>query len=141
MSGAGSENRDQNREQVPPRYAVSPVNGARIPLGAHPANTGGKRGRSGRRRDEMIEMLSRTMERDGIPLLRKIVRGKLAGVSIADRQRAVEMIARYVLDKRTQDVIAAAEVRARWSSTLDEVRALLPPELAQALVDRIRPHW
>ena len=30
------------------KTAVSPLNGARIPLGAHPGNTGGKPGRSGR---------------------------------------------------------------------------------------------
>ncbi len=29
--------------------ARSPINGAEIPLGAHPANTGGKKGRSGRK--------------------------------------------------------------------------------------------
>lgn len=31
------------------RTAVSPRNGARIPVGAHPGNTGGKKGRSGRK--------------------------------------------------------------------------------------------
>lgn len=31
------------------KTAVSPLSGGRIPLGAHPANTGGKKGRSGRR--------------------------------------------------------------------------------------------
>ncbi len=31
------------------RTAVSPLNGATIPLGAHVANTGGKKGRSGRK--------------------------------------------------------------------------------------------
>lgn len=34
------------------QFAVSPINGSRIPLGAHPGNTGGKPGRSGRKPDE-----------------------------------------------------------------------------------------
>ena len=31
------------------KTAASPLNGSRIPLGAHPGNTGGKKGRSGRK--------------------------------------------------------------------------------------------
>jgi hypothetical protein len=33
------------------KTAISPRNGATIPLGAHPGNTGGKKGRSGRKPD------------------------------------------------------------------------------------------
>ena len=36
------------RSKTAGKTAVSPINGAEIPLGAHPGNTGGKPGRSGR---------------------------------------------------------------------------------------------
>jgi hypothetical protein len=35
-------------EKTAVKTAVSPLSGGRIPLGAHPGNTGGKKGRSGR---------------------------------------------------------------------------------------------
>lgn len=38
------------------KYATSPVNGAQIPLGNHPGNTGGKPGRSGRKPDAFREL-------------------------------------------------------------------------------------
>lgn len=49
------------------RTARSPVNGAEIPLGAHPANTGGKAGRSGRPTNEIRELMRGALgERTGI---------------------------------------------------------------------------
>lgn len=38
-----------NGQKTAAKTAVSPLSGGRIPLGAHPGNTGGKKGRSGRR--------------------------------------------------------------------------------------------
>lgn len=38
-----------NPSKTAPKTATSPKNGAVIPLGAHPGNTGGKKGRSGRK--------------------------------------------------------------------------------------------
>jgi sarcosine oxidase gamma subunit len=35
----------------------SPINGNRLPVGAHPGNTGGKKGRSGRKPDEFKAMM------------------------------------------------------------------------------------
>jgi hypothetical protein len=40
-----------NDDKTAVKTAVSPLSGGRIPLGAHPGNTGGKKGRSGRRPD------------------------------------------------------------------------------------------
>ena len=37
-----------NEPKTAAKYAISPRSGARIPLGNHPGNTGGKKGRSGR---------------------------------------------------------------------------------------------
>ena len=42
------------------KTAISPRSGAEIPVGAHPGNTGGKKGRSGRRPDT-IKQLARTI--------------------------------------------------------------------------------
>ena len=44
------------KEKTATKTARSPVNGAEIPLGAHPGNTGGKKGRSGRTPDEFKRM-------------------------------------------------------------------------------------
>ena len=131
------ENRAGNREQ---RYATSPLNGAKIPLGAHAKNTGGKKGRSGRRPDELREMLRAIVERKGIPLLRRIVAGKLDNATLPDQLRALELALRYGLDASAEGAMGADEIRQRWIATLDEVRAL-PVELQQPLVDRMRQHW
>lgn len=44
------------------KTAISPRNGAEIPLGAHVANTGGKAGRSGRPPNEFREQLRTILE-------------------------------------------------------------------------------
>lgn len=42
-------------EKTAAKTAASPLNGSRIPLGAHDGNTGGKKGRSGRKPDWLRE--------------------------------------------------------------------------------------
>jgi hypothetical protein len=54
---------------------VSPVNGAVCPTGAHPRNTGGKPGRSGRPPSEVREALRKAFD-ERIPLLASIVDGE-----------------------------------------------------------------
>ena len=132
------ENRAGNREQ---RYATSPLNGAKIPLGAHAKNTGGKKGRSGRRPDELREMLRAIVERKGIPLLRRIVAGKLNNATPPDQLRALELALRYGLDARTQQAMDVADVRDRLQRSLDEIRRLCPGEPGQAISDALRPLW
>ena len=46
-------------EKTATKTAKSPVNGAEVPLGAHPRNTGGKKGRSGRKPIAFVEECSR----------------------------------------------------------------------------------
>lgn len=46
----------QKSTKTATKTAKSPRSGAEIPLGAHPGNTGGKKGRSGRKRDAFKEM-------------------------------------------------------------------------------------
>jgi len=54
----------------PPKTATktarpSPINGQRLPVGAHPGNTGGKKGRSGRKPDEFKAMMRALVSHDG----------------------------------------------------------------------------
>jgi hypothetical protein len=58
-----------------PGVAVSPLNGATIPLGAHPGNTGGKPGRSGRIKEKVKRQLLRAAARQGPRVLEQIARG------------------------------------------------------------------
>jgi hypothetical protein len=46
------------------KTAKSPRSGAEIPLGAHPGNTGGKKGRSGRKPDEFKALCRQLASRD-----------------------------------------------------------------------------
>lgn len=58
-----------------PGVAVSPLNGATIPLGAHPGNTGGKPGRSGRIKEKVKRQLLRAAARQGPKVLEAIAGG------------------------------------------------------------------
>ncbi len=130
-----ADNRDGNRDPREQHYAVSPVNGARIPLGAHPHNTGGKPGRSGRRQDWMHEACARAVRQEGVPLLRRILRGKVAGATVADRMRAVELLAKY------QSAVSILDVREALTATLDVLRTNLTPEVAEDIAAQMRPLW
>lgn len=57
--------------------AISPLNGARIPLGAHPGNTGGKPGRSGRIKEKVKRQLLRAAAKQGAGVLESIAGGEL----------------------------------------------------------------
>lgn len=48
------------------RTARSPINGAEIPLGNHPGNTGGKKGRSGKKKDAWKLELQRIVSSDQV---------------------------------------------------------------------------
>lgn len=59
------------------KVAVSPINGAVIPLGAHPGNTGGKKGRSGRPADTIREAMRELGAEKGVPFLSEVLDGKV----------------------------------------------------------------
>ena len=106
---------------------VSPLSGAVCPTGAHPGNTGGKPGRSGRPPNELRELF-RTVLDDGIDLVRDVIQGcativlnrvcehcgkestgpesiddLLASVPTVDnRLRAVDTAAKYGLGERSE---------------------------------------
>lgn len=54
----------KTRPKTAAKTARSPKNGAEIPLGAHPGNTGGKPGRSGRPPDEFKQMCQAMASRE-----------------------------------------------------------------------------
>lgn len=51
--------------------------GAQLPLGAHPLNTGGKKGRSGRRPRELREALREGLDRFGVNLAADTLAGRV----------------------------------------------------------------
>lgn len=105
------------------KTAVSPINGAVIPLGAHPGNTGGKKGRSGRPTKEAAALRARmraqlddVMEAIGDGLLTR-VQNQLQN-PLFDPQKYVEMLARYGVGTNDQtemtvnDAVFTPEERA-----------------------------
>jgi hypothetical protein len=55
----------------------SPRNGVSLPVGAHPGNTGGKAGRSGRKPDEFKEALAAVRDTAAMPFLVEILGGEV----------------------------------------------------------------
>ena len=108
------------------KVAVSPINGAEIPLGAHPGNTGGKKGRSGRPPSE-LRRLMREGAADRLPRLMMIADGNvpltetcpacghqgatevLPVADTGEMLRANDMLLKYGLGERSEfseDVVA-----------------------------------
>ena len=127
MKKSERQNHDpQQRRGKTGGVAVSPLNGAEIPLGAHPGNTGGKPGRSGRPPSE-LRRLMREGAADRLPRLMMIAdgnvpltetcpacghQGKTAVLPVADTGemlRANDMLLKYGLGERSEfseDVVA-----------------------------------
>lgn len=55
----------------------------------------------------------------------------------ADRIRAVDKLGKYGF----ADGVSRVEVRKALHATLDEIRAVLSPEVAEGLLASIKPHW
>src|SRR5689334_5686837 len=53
-----------------------PQGGAQLPLGAHPGNTGGKKGRSGRKPDAFVAAMEDALNEDGAPFIRDLMAGR-----------------------------------------------------------------
>jgi hypothetical protein len=121
-----------------PRLVVSPLNGAVMPAGAHRKNTGGKKGRSGRLPSDIRKALRKSFDRRRRSVLEAIADGRIEGTTPADRLRAMELMAKYGLSEPSG--MPVADVRDKVAATLDVIRTL-PPDLAQRVVDRLRPIW
>jgi hypothetical protein len=135
--------------------------GARLPLGAHPGNTGGKPGRSGRKPDEFKELLAGIRDEAGLPLLEEILSGaityKLNGecshcgkistgpdyesvkVPSADvRARVLDMTMRYTVGlEKTIKLEGVAGTQAAYETIKARIRATLAPDAAVSLIDAI----
>ncbi len=74
--------------------ARSPLNGAEIPLGAHPRNTGGKKGRSGRPPSAIRERCVGSFE-ERVSILEEIIDDPKSRA--ADRIRAMDLLGKYGL--------------------------------------------
>lgn len=106
-TGAPSQDRPGNlpaAASAPAGYVRSPINGALMPLGAHPGNTGGKKGRSGRPPSVIRERCRGSFEKR-IKVLEEIADDP--ETSPADRIRAIDLLARYGLG--TQQQVSGAE--------------------------------
>lgn len=130
------------------RYAVSPLSGGKIPLGNHPKNTGGKKGRSGRLRGKVRDKLSKIMNKHGVAALTDILTapremtvtceecGHAQEVkppaTDGDRIRATDVVGKYSIG--TLKEISTEEVRDRLLRTV----AILNEELSPEDSDRIR---
>lgn len=138
------------------KTAKSPINGAEIPLGAHPGNTGGKPGRSGRPPSALREALRESFEKripvleqiaDGVAVVKVKVKGPdgekeseaLMSASPSDRIRAVDLMGKYGVG--TVHEVSVDAVRARLRETIGVIRERLPQEKAAELIEALRAIW
>jgi hypothetical protein len=141
----------------------SPRSGAVVRTGAHPANTGGKKGRSGRKPDAFKEQLAGIRDREGVALLRKLLKGEITYAlkgrctecgkeSKGDellrvtpspdvRARALDMTMRYTvgLERVVRvELEGFRDVARAFDLIKTRIRSTLAPELAEALIDDIQ---
>lgn len=132
----------------------SPRNGYRLPLGAHPKNTGGKKGRSGRKPDAFKRALEEVRDAKGLRVLEAILDGSLEyGALPADldpqtlaklvptpdaRLRAMELLLRYTLP--TEKVVRLEGIQGAQTAfevIKSRIRAKLAPDVADELIEDI----
>jgi hypothetical protein len=70
------------------RTAKSGRNGQEIPLGAHPKNTGGKKGRSGRKPKAFVEWCKSVLENETV---RRVAEAR----AMAGDAKVLEFVAKY----------------------------------------------
>lgn len=146
------------------RYAPpSPRNGNRLPIGAHPGNTGGKRKRSGRKPDAFRRALEDIRDEKGIGVLEQVLDGELAytlcGVcehcgkpssgpkleellklvpSPDTRLRAAEMTMRYTVgSEKTIRLEGIPGAQAALEVIKGRIRAKLAAAAAEELIEDI----
>src|SRR5580704_8845020 len=75
------------------KTAKSPRSGSEIPLGAHPGNTGGKKGRSGRKPIAFVQECSRIADEQVLPKVEALLTA--SDPSTAEWRWAAEYISKY----------------------------------------------
>lgn len=130
----------------------SPRSGVSLPVGAHPGNTGGKKGRSGRL-PSMIRDLAREGFADNLDTLIQMADGhvvrrvrvgdaeteSVVNVEVSDRLRAIDLLGKYGLG--TVREVSIEDVRERVHRTLDVVQERTSPDQCAAIIEAIRPIW
>jgi hypothetical protein len=117
---------------------VSPINGAECPTGAHPGNTGGKKGRSGPKPDRVRRALL-AAGANRIKVLAEIADGNDVEAKTSDRVKAIETMFKYGMG--TVQEVTVDNIRARLAQTIELVRQELDPETAERLLARMSPIW
>ena len=139
----------------------SPRSGAVVPTGAHPGNTGGKPGRSGRRSDAFKQRLEAIRDEKGMPVLEQVLDGAisyhLTGVcehcgktstgpkkfedvlkllpSIDSRLRGVDLSLRYTAGlERVVRLEGAPDIQRAFDALKAVVRQQLEPSAAAAML-------
>jgi hypothetical protein len=74
-----------------------------------------------------------------IPRLKRIAQGKVPAATVADTIRAAEVLARHGMAEPAG--MPVADVRDKVARTLDVMRRILPPDLAQAVVAELPGIW
>jgi hypothetical protein len=145
---------------------VSPLNGATCPTGAHPGNTGGKVGRSGRKPDEFREVLAAVRDERGLGVVEDILRGEIVytlrgkcekcgheaeGLEIIDpaklvpspdtRLRAAEITFKHTLPaEKVIRLEGFPGVQRAFEVVKARIRAQLSPEVAERVIADIHEH-
>jgi hypothetical protein len=94
------------------KTAKSPINGAEIPLGAHPKNTGGKKGRSGRPPGPFKDFLKRLRED---PQFHEALEAAAKAPGTKSFGAALKVITDYDEEKPAEkkQIVGPVEVRVR----------------------------
>lgn len=134
-----NEDTPPNPPAKPTPRLVYPGNGGAPIIPGNPGNSGGKKGRSGGG-SVVIRLACRESFAKRRRTLERIADGKVEGATVADRVRAIDLLGKYGLDSRTQQ-IDILEVRERVKQTLEVIGEMLEPQLALDVVARLRPIW
>ena len=105
-----------------------------LPVGAHPWNTGGEKGRSGRRTDEFKAKLEAIRDESALPFLERVLAGKVKA-PVDSRLRCVDLALKYTA---AQEKIVRLEgpegIQAAFDAIKATVRRQLAPDAAEALL-------
>ena len=116
----------QTAIQTPKLAPPSPRNGNRLPLGNHPGNTGGKKGRSGSKPAIWKETCAQALhEADGIGVVKQLVKGEVPETKPSDRLGAVKFLAEQAYGQQARLIGAQGEIedgdrRIRFSLIIGE---------------------
>jgi hypothetical protein len=113
------------------KTAKSPKGGAELPLGAHPGNTGGKKGRSGRKPAAWKEACEKALQdANALPVLQEIISGDImeevgrdrkgepiyGDTKNSDRIGAVKFLAAYAYGQPKEDLNVGGKVEIEFVS-------------------------